>query len=306
MLRAGGTIGPAATLTHVGPPVSQPFGSADPVESQNIESIEVGDAGGVPDTVAFVDGIQRYAVEARIGVEPIVRGYAAAAVVKRVAGELVVVDQATDEFLVAALSRLTEEQRAILSGVGLRMVDSGAQDRAHPIVDVRQAALVVERRRDQLETALIERHLGQRADTWLVVDGSISKVAKSFENTDARILGLIKSHETQFLEGADLQVAVTLPFGHRTSVFRRGILPHGSVFSWYLRLWPWEERELLYGLVRIERPPTEATVATASQVSRWMLAERAPLSAPDGRWDRLFYPIQHVETYLRAQLGSWW
>ncbi len=108
MLRAGGTIGPAATLTHVGPPVSEPFGSADPVESPNITSIEVGDAGDVPDTVAFVDGIQRYAVEARIGVEPVVRGHAAAAVVKRVAGELEVVDQASDEFLVTALGRLSE------------------------------------------------------------------------------------------------------------------------------------------------------------------------------------------------------
>ncbi len=306
MLRAGGTIGPAATLTHVGPPVSEPFGSADPVESPNITSIEVGDAGDVPDTVAFVDGIQRYAVEARIGVEPVVRGHAAAAVVKRVAGELEVVDQASDEFLVTALGRLSEEQRAILAGVGLGIVDSGAGDRAHPIVDVRRAALVVARRRDRLETVLIERHLERRRDTWLVVDGGIAKVAKSFEDTDARILGLIKSHETQFLDGDDLRVALTLPFGHRTSVFRRGILPHGSVFSWYLRLWPWEERDLLHGLVRIERPSTEAAVETASQVSRWMLAERAPLSAPDGRWDRLFYPIQQVEAYLRAQLGSWW
>ena len=306
MLRVGGTIGPAATLTHVGPPVSEPFGSAHPVESPSIASIDVGGVGEVPAAVAFVDGIQRYAVEARIGVEPVVRGYAAAAVVQRVGGELDVIDHTNAEFLITALGRLTEDQRAILAGVGLGLVDSGAKDRAHPIMDVRRAALVVERRRDQLETALIERHLDHHRDTWLVVDGSVAKVAKSFDDGDARILGLIKSHETQFLEGADLRVALTLPFAHRTSVFRRDDSSHSSVYTWYLRLWPWEERELLHGLVRIERPPTEATVETASQVSRWMLAERSPLSAPDGRWDRLFYPIQQVEAYLRAQLGSWW
>jgi len=34
--------------------------------------------------------------------------------------------------------------------------------------------------------------------------------------------------------------------------------------------------------------------------------ELVPLSAPDGRWDRLIYPIQQVETFLRAHAGGWW
>jgi len=38
-------------------------------------------------------------------------------------------------------------------------------------------------------------------------------------------------------------------------------------------------------------------------VSRWILAERAPLATPDGRWDRLLYPIHEVETFLRARAG---
>ncbi len=33
---------------------------------------------------------------------------------------------------------------------------------------------------------------------------------------------------------------------------------------------------------------------------RWLLAERAPLSTPDHRWDRLLYGIHSVEAYLRA------
>ena len=119
-------------------------------------------------------------------------------------------------------------------------------------------------------------------------------------------MGLVKSHETQFLEGPDLEVALTLPEGHRTSVFARSAGARGRVFSFYLRLWPWQEYDLLHGLVRIERPPSEAAVADATAVSRWLLAERAPLSAPDGRWDRLIYPVRQVETFLRAQAGGWW
>jgi len=31
------------------------------------------------------------------------------------------------------------------------------------------------------------------------------------------------------------------------------------------------------------------------------LRERAPVSTPDARWDRLLYPIHDVETYLRSR-----
>jgi hypothetical protein len=73
------------------------------------------------------------------------------------------------------------------------------------------------------------------------------------------------------------------------------------VFSWALRLWPWEGRDLLHGLVRIEAAPTDATLAAADQLSRWLLAERAPVSAPDPRWDRMLYGIHAVEVGLRAE-----
>jgi len=36
-----------------------------------------------------------------------------------------------------------------------------------------------------------------------------------------------------------------------------------------------------------------------------VLAERAPISAPDGRRDRLMDPVSEVETFLRAKAGSW-
>ena len=95
--------------------------------------------------------------------------------------------------------------------------------------------------------------------------------------------------------------ALTLPALHRSGVFRPRGRAHHEVYSWYLRLWPWEGNDLLFGLLRIEARAHAATVAGASAASRWLVRERAPISTPDRRWDRLLYPIHDVETYLRAR-----
>ncbi len=184
-------------------------------------------------------------------------------------------------------------------------MDCEAGERPHPIVDVQLAAREIERRREELEVVVATAVLASDRDCWVVVDGALGGLARVLPE-GPRVLGLVKSHETQFLDGPDLEVAVTLPVGHRTSVFARPLRERGSVYTWYLRLRPWEEHDLLHGLVRIERPPTDEAVSEATAVSRWLLAERAPLSAPDGRWDRLLYPIHQVETFLRAQAGGWW
>jgi hypothetical protein len=59
---------------------------------------------------------------------------------------------------------------------------------------------------------------------------------------------------------------------------------------------------LLYGLLRVEAPASEATLSAASGISAWLLRERAPLATPDARWDRLLYPIHDVESYLKARI----
>ncbi len=301
---AGGTVGAGALLTHAAPRVASPFGTASHVEGECILAIDVRGPAPPPEAVAFLDGIQRYAVEGRFGLVPVVRGYAAAAVLEREGAKLGVARAHQEEFLVVARSRLTPDQEAALEDVDLPIVECDVAERSHPILDVQLAAKEVERRREVVEAELAAAHIEEAPGSWLVVDGSLGRIGA--DEDGARVVGLVKSHETQFLEGADLEVALTLPEGHRTSVFARSAGARGRVFSFYLRLWPWQEHDLLHGLVRIERPPSEAAVAEATEVSRWLLAERAPLSAPDGRWDRLIYPIRQVETFLRAQAGGWW
>src|SRR5439155_21140012 len=137
-------------------------------------------------------------------------------------------------------------------------------------------------------------------DAWLVVDGLLSLSPKVARH--ARVLGVIKSHGQQFLEGRGLERALTLPAAHRTSVFVvRGGHTRTEVYSWYLRLWPWESNDLLYGLVRVEARADRETVTRASALSGWLWAERAPLATPATRWDRLLYPLHHVDEYLKAR-----
>ncbi|MGH7700449.1 MAG: hypothetical protein ACREMJ_08055, partial [Gemmatimonadales bacterium] len=116
-----------------------------------------------------------------------------------------------------------------------------------------------------------------------------------------RALGVVKSHGAQYFEGAALERALRLAERHRTSVFRpRGRARH-AVYSFYLRLWPWEGNDIGYGLLRIETRAHADAVAGASRTGGWLYAERAPVSTPDARWDRLVYPIHDVETYLKAR-----
>ena len=47
--------------------------------------------------------------------------------------------------------------------------------------------------------------------------------------------------------------------------------------------------------------PGDAVSERADELSRWLLAERAPVSTPDARWDRLLYGIHDVERFLRSE-----
>ncbi|UCG87071.1 MAG: hypothetical protein JSW71_00550 [Gemmatimonadota bacterium] len=300
---AEGTVGGYTVLTHVPQPLSRPFGSAEPVEHEPIEAISVPTTGVAPPGTGFLDGIQRYAVVGRFGLTPVVRGYVAAAVMGRHEQSLSVESQQSEEFIAVNVQRLSDCQARVLEETGLPLYDTGETEREHPILEVHMAAQLVEARREAVELSAARRYLKTRREGWLVLDGSIAPYVD--EDDSPRVLGLVKSHETQFLAGSDLRTALTLAARHRTSVFARRIGEQKEVHSWYLRLWPWEGRDLLFGLVRLERSPSAEAGVEASEISSWMLSERSPLSAPDGRWDRLVYPVRQVESYLRAQIGDW-
>ncbi|NNG15144.1 MAG: hypothetical protein HKM89_01600 [Gemmatimonadales bacterium] len=135
---------------------------------------------------------------------------------------------------------------------------------------------------------------------WLVVDGSLAESPQWAASP--RMIGVAKSHATLPFAGRDQVVYLETPFGHRSSAFAPASHTVAPVYSWSLRLWPWEGRDLFHGLIRVETAPTQEAVEAADQIGRWLLAERAPISTPDRRWDRLLYGIHDVEVYLRSRM----
>ena len=274
---------------------------AEPVEDAELAVHPVVPGSG-PASVAFLDGIQYWRVVAYVGVAPVVRAHVAAAVRRRDRDRRphTVAEQAR-ELAIARLEALSAAQRRILESGGADLVDLPDAEAAQPARALEAARQAVERERVAVEKALGERAAAELAEgEWLVVDGVLSESAQLARHP--RALGVIKSHSAQYFQGAELERALTIPAGHRTSVFRpRGRARH-EVYAWYLRLWPWEGNDLLYGLLRIEAAARAETVARAGAISGWLLRERAPVSTPDARWDRLLYPIHDVETYLKSRV----
>jgi hypothetical protein len=166
---------------------------------------------------------------------------------------------------------------------------------AHPLRDLELARRVVDRVRGSLELEVYDRFRSS-SDDWLVVDGSLS--VSSALAADRHAVGISKSHTALPFSGEELDRYLRLPAGSRSSLFQPGG-ERAPVIAWALRLWPFEGQGLLHGLVRIEVAPSNGTPARADRISRWILAERVPLSG-DPRWDRLLYGIHSVEQYLKA------
>jgi hypothetical protein len=268
------------------------------LEGTQLDWIPVGPAEPWPDPLAFLDGVQRSELLAYAGASAIVAGEIAAAVRERRDRRLTTV---LEERRLLAIGRpgALEAAGDALSGFGL--VALPEDEPPHPIRDQANAARALDRARGGLELALGDRYRA-RSDGWLVVDGTLTE--SPVWSADPRMLGVAKNHATLPFDGADLDRYLRLPHGHRSSLYvpqTRSLTP---VHAWALRLWPWEGKDLFHGLVRIEVAPINGTPAMAGLMSRWLLAERAPLSTPDARWDRLLYGIHSVETYLRAQVRA--
>ncbi len=158
--------------------------------------------------------------------------------------------------------------------------------------------------RADIEREITSRWLSdfQSRNEWLLVDGSLSGDYHKYDSPN--IVGVIKSHQTQYFLWEDQQKILNLKARERSGIF----IPKGrnrpDVYSWYLRLRPNDGRDVYFGLVRVEAAKCRRTLDMADEISRWLLAERSPLSMPDARWDRLIYPIHDCELYLKSTAPS--
>ena len=276
---------------------------ADLVEDAELQAHPLPDpaAARVPAAVSFLAGIERWSVVAYDGVAPIVNAYVAAAIRRRDArGVLHTTSERSRAFAIAPLDRMHANLRQRLEQAAPDLEHMAGDLVESPVRYLEQVESTVRRIRAAIERDLAESWItAMRADEWLVVDGLLSRSPAVARHP--RALGVIKSHGAQFLEGRGLERALTLQAGNRTSVFAvRGGHTRTEVYSWYVRLWPWEGNDLLYGLLRVEARADANTVGRATELSGWLWAERAPLATPATRWDRLLYPLHNVEEYLKA------
>lgn len=244
--------------------------------------------------MAFLDGTQRTELVGYAGSAPIILAEIAAAVRERNDRTLATIVSDRRRLAIARPSALLAAGDTL---DGYEPVAAPDDEPPHPVRDMNAAARVVDRARAALEVAVGAQYRA-RSSAWLVVDGSLSE---SFGwASDARVVGIAKSHATLPFDGQDLERYLRLPYAHRTSVFAPRSRSVAPVRAWALRLWPWEGRDLFHGLVRVEVAPVNGTSEQADELSRWLLSERAPLSTPAPRWDRLLYGIHSVEQFLTA------
>lgn len=266
---------------------------AELVEGPELEAHPVGAAAPWPDPLAFLDGTQHVELLGYAGAAPLLFAELGAAVRERRRRRLRTVEVERRRLVVGRAAALDAAAFA-RSGVATVALDDA--EPPHPVRDLVLARRAVDQARGMLEVAVAARYRAH-ADGWLVVDGSLAE--SPAWAADPRMVGVVKSHASLPFEGAALERYLRLPAAHRSSIFAPASRRLAPVRAWALRLWPWEGRDLFHGLIRVEVAPANGTPAIASQLSRWLLAERAPLSAPDPRWDRLLYGIRATERFLR-------
>ncbi len=258
---------------------------------------------------AFLDGIQRSHVRAHHGLIPVVHGAVAAAVRERRDRKLTVWETPLRSHALYVPLPLLDASLVESLSAQVALVDSLADyDKTTPLPrhpgDLSARALTaVQRERERAEQALATQWVTTRTDP-LLMDGGIAGTEVVARSPYA--VGAVKTHRTLYVVGDAMNVILGLREGERTTAIALSSPRRTAVATWYLRLREPEHRGPFFGLVRVEVALESADVITAraDQVSRWLLAERAPIALPDARWDVMVYGIRECEQYLTAILNA--
>lgn len=256
----------------------------------------------------FVDGIQRTHIPIYITHVPVLYGYAAAALRQRNSDRRMSTWDRLESEALYFPQNLIDPKEMKSSGIG-DLYDTSPEVQKEkeelPLHLLDAARKCLQQRREELEIELAKRWAEKEShleDRWLLVDGSLTGAHALA--TNKRMVGLIKSHQTQYFRLEEQRKILSLAPGERSSVFETLGARRTPVYTWYLRLHSNAGRDVYFGLIRVEAAKSEETSHSADKISSWILAERAPLSLPDGRWDRMLYPIRDCEEYCRSLAPS--
>jgi hypothetical protein len=289
---------------------------------------DLGDHDGTSRLCYFLDGVQSSREIGRIEMAPVIVATVAAAIVNRCdrrfsrmplktppslvqavilprsAGEAKV-EAFWELLLEAGFSKLGSDETPSSPHLVLDSAEYMAEADPSDYVGMRERARVrVRALRERLEGGMLreweldDRTLEDR-DAWIAVDGQLENIRES----NRRAIGLIKSVARPEFVGKDVGMLLDLEPGMRTTSFipdwQIRLDPGKQRTSWYLRVWPPQRgADALGSLMRVEAP-RDTTPEMVDEISRWILAERAPLSKPDPRWPAMIYPIHYVEKILK-------
>jgi hypothetical protein len=288
----------------------------------------LGDHAGTSRLCYFLDGAQSSREIGRIGMSPVVVATVAAAIVNRcdrrfsrmplespptVVQAVILPRSAGDAgveafwelLLEAGFSELGPDEVPSSPHLVLDSAEYMAERDPSDYVGMREMARVrVRALRERLEGGMLRTwELDDRTledpEAWIAVDGQLKDIRES----NRRAIGLIKSVARPEFVGKDVGMLLDLEPGMRTTSFvpdwqlRRD--PSERRTSWYLRVWPPQRgADALGSLMRVEAP-RDMGPDQIDEISRWILAERAPLAKPDPRWPAMIYPIHYVEKILK-------
>ncbi len=294
------------------PPADAPRLTACPVlEGHALRAVRV-DGDPAAGFAAFLDGTQHSRVLCYYDGLPVVFGTVAAVVRVRHNRKLTTWRRGpqVERRLYIPCAYLPAAACDALRDAGVDVVDTTAAPREdlrpsrHPAALLERALSFVKEDREFVEKHLAEEWC-QREQGMLFVDGSTQE--SEAVATSPCAVGVIKSHRTLYVEGDALRAVFNLRARQRSSVFRVASSRRPPVASWYLRLRDPDGHDPMWGLVRVEAADLsgrgerlEDLTARADRVSRWVLAEAAPLALPDARWDKMAYPIRDCEEFLKA------
>ncbi|MDP8972813.1 MAG: hypothetical protein M3N45_06460 [Actinomycetota bacterium] len=276
----------------------------------------------------FLDGVQSSREIGRIEMAPIIVATVAATIVNRCDRRFSRMPMESPPVSVQALILPRSAGDARVEAFGELLLEAGFSELApeeipsspHLVLDsaeymsdvdpsdyagMRERARVrVRALRERLEGGMLRQwELDDRtledSDAWIAVDGQLKDIRES----NRRAIGLIKSVARPEFVGKDVGMLLDLEPGMRTTSFvpdwqlRRD--PSEQRTSWYLRMWPQQRgADALGSLMRVEAP-RDTEPEMVDEISRWILAERAPLAKPDPRWPSMIYPIHYVEKILK-------
>ena len=289
---------------------------------------DLGNHDGTSRLCYFLDGVQSSRELGRVEMAPVIVATVAAAIVNRcdrrfsrmpiespptVVQAVILPRSAGDArveafwelLLKAGFSELGPDEIPSSPHLVLDSAEYMAEADPSDYVGMRERARVrVRALRERLEGGMMRRwELDDRTledpDAWIAVDGQLKDIRES----NRRAIGLIKSVARPEFVGKDVGMLLDLEPGMRTTSFvpdwqlRRD--PSERRTSWYLRMWPPQRgADALGSLMRVEAP-RDMEPDIVDEISRWILAERAPLAKPDPRWPAMIYPIRYVEKILK-------